>query len=259
MIRAYYKDDSVAIYHGDCFDVIRDLIVDEPFAAVITDPPYASGARTEASKARREKGMGRGARFATPLENDCMTTSGFVWTMREIAQLLRPMLMHGGSFLSFIDWRQWPNLTGALESANLRICKMVVWDKQSMGLGHGFRSQHELVCHASRGVPRVSNRGVPDVLSFVRPPEDIGHEAAKPVELLQELLRVVSAKGETVIDPFMGIGSTLIAAKNLGRKAIGIELKESYCERAAERLSQDALIVGEDNDAIVRQPELFAI
>jgi len=122
----------------------------------VTDPPYASGARTEANKPS-SGAMVRGQRWnSRPIENDQMTTTGFVWLIREVCQAVRPLLMTGGSLLSFIDWRQWPNLVGAVESTNLRVNGMIVWDKQSMGLGHGFRAQHELVLHASRGVARVN-------------------------------------------------------------------------------------------------------
>lgn len=239
----YYDHDGIQIYHGDCLDVLRDLVIIEPLAAAVFDPPYASGARTEAQKPS-SGAMVRGQRWAAkPIENDQMTTTGFVWLVRETCQLLRPLLMLGGSLLSFIDWRQWPNLVGAVESTNFRVNSMVVWDKQSMGLGHGFRAQHELILHASRGVPRVANKGTPNVLSFKRD-SNSDHPSPKPVALMSELISVVSAPGETVIDPFMGAGATLRAAKDLGRRAIGIECEEIYCEIAAKRLSQGVLDFG---------------
>lgn len=241
--KPYYEQGGVTIYHGDTLDLLRELVLEEPLAAVVTDPPYASGARTEASKAS-SGAMQRGQRWAAkPIENDQMTTTGFVWLIREMCQATRPMLMIGGSLLCFIDWRQWPNLVGAVESTNMRVNGMVVWDKQSMGLGHGFRSQHELVLHASRGVPRVASKGTGNVLDH---PRDHGamdyHPSPKPVPLLRDLIEVVSARGETILDPFMGAGSTLRAAKDLGRKAIGIELEEKYCEIAAQRLAQEVLL-----------------
>lgn len=240
-MKPYYDDGQSVIYHGDALDVLAELTT--PVAAVLTDPPYASGTRMEAHKSS-SGAMLRAGRFADrPIELDQMTTTGFVWLMRHVAQFCRPLLPDGGSFLSFIDWRQWPNLVGALETCNYRVQGMVVWDKGSMGLGNGFRAQHELVCHASKGVPNVEDKGVGNVIRCPRQ-EPVDHPSPKPLPLLNRLLSVVSAPGDVVLDPFMGSGSTLKAAKDLGRRAIGIEFEERYCEVAASRLDQNVLDLG---------------
>ena len=234
----YYSDDHVTIYHGDTLDLLADL--ETSIDAVVTDPPYASGSRLEAAKSS-SGAMLRAGRFADrPIELDQMTTTGFIWLMRAVGQAVRPMLPEGGSFLSFIDWRQWPNLVGALETCNYRVQGMIVWDKGSMGLGNGFRAQHELVCHASKGVPTINNKGMGNVLSHGRvPPTD--HPSPKPEIVMQRLIDVVTEPGQTILDPFMGSGTTLKAAKNIGRRAIGIELEERYCEIAAKRCAQEVL------------------
>ncbi len=237
----YYEDDTCVIYHGDAVDVLDGLTV--PIHAVIADPPYASGTRLEAGHAGRGAMLHRGKFVDRPIDLDQMTTTGFVWLLREVGKRIYPMLPDGGSFLSFIDWRQWPNLVGALETCNYRIQGMVVWDKGSMGLGNGFRRQHELICHASKGVPAVNDKGVADVITCPRQ-EQIDHPSPKPERLLHPLIEVTTAPGQTILDPFMGSGSLLRAAKNLGRKAIGIELDERYCEIAALRLGQGVLDIG---------------
>jgi site-specific DNA-methyltransferase (adenine-specific) len=240
-VTPYYDDGTAAIYHGDVLDVLTDL--DVAVDAVVTDPPYASGTRHEASKSS-SGAMLRAGRFSDrPIELDQMTTTGFVWLLRAVACGVRPMLVDGGSFLSFIDWRQWPNLVGALETTNLRVQGMVVWDKGHFGLGNGFRSQHELICHASKGVPVIYDKGVGNVLHAVRQ-EPVDHPSPKPVGVMEYLIRVVTPVGGLVLDPFMGSGTTLCAAKNQGRRAIGIELEEGYCEVAARRLSQEVLDFG---------------
>ncbi|MEM9609950.1 MAG: site-specific DNA-methyltransferase [Actinomycetota bacterium] len=236
----YYVDDFVTLYHGDCLEVL-DTIADTTEAhAIVMDPPYASGTRTEVGKAS-SGAMLRGGRFADrPLDNDQMTTQGFVWLMRSVARVSYPLLPEGGNVLAFIDWRSWPNLVGALETCNLRVQGMVVWDKRSMGLGNGFRRQHELVCHASKGTPKVADRGVPDVLSVSRDTAT-AHPSPKPLELMGRLVDVVAAPGQLIIDPFAGSGATLKAAKDRGIKAVGVETDERYCELAARRLAQGVL------------------
>lgn len=235
----YYQDDAVTIYHGDALDVLRGWDASS-IGAVVTDPPYSSGTRHEAQKSS-SGAMLRAGRFSEhPMDLDQMTTTGFVWLLRHVARLCYPMLPEGRSLLSFIDWRQWPTLVGALETCNYRVQGMIVWDKGSMGLGNGFRGQHELICHASKGVPDIADRGVGNVLKFRRV-EPIDHPSPKPLGLLGRLISVVTEPGETVLDPFMGSGTTLRAAKNVGRMAIGIEVEERYCEVAANRLAQEVL------------------
>ena len=239
-MKPYYSDEAVTLYHGDCLEVLHSLD-DGSVDGLVTDPPYASGARTEAAKSS-SGAMVRGVRWAAkPIENDQMTSTGFVWLMREVSYAARHALVDGGAFACFIDWRQWPNLVGAIESTNLRINGMVVWDKESYGLGNGFRSQHELVLYASKGVPTPHNRSTGNVLRAKRVNND-DHPSPKPVSLMEEIISVCSPMGGVIVDPFAGSGSTIIAARNLGRRAIGVEIEERYCEIIAKRLAQGVLL-----------------
>lgn len=225
------------LYLGDCLDVLATI---EEVAAVVTDPPYCSGTRTSASMPARGA-MSRGVRWKkAPLPNDQMTVTGFTWLMRQIALEAARILPDGGSLLSFIDWRQYPTLYGIVESANLRVQTLVVWDKIDMGLGNGFRNQHELLIHAAKGTPTIYDKGVGNVLRRKRLPKSDLHPTQKPVDLIIPLLKVVTAPGQVVIDPFMGAGSTGVACVATGRKFIGIEAEPSYFETACERLAEVA-------------------
>lgn len=248
IVKPYYEDDAVTIYHGDALEVLAELEISVD--AVITDPPYSSGSRTEASKVssgamlRSTTDRANRTRFGDrPIDLDQMTTTGFVWLMRATALDCYDLLPDGG--------RQWSNLCGALETCNLRVQGMIVWDKGSMGLGNGFRARHELACHTSKGVPNVYDKGTGNVIEcpvdadlerlvldrVLRhkrvPPTD--HPSPKPEPLMLDIIDVVTPAGGLILDPFMGGGSTLRAAKVSGRRAIGIERSEAYCEIAAER------------------------
>ncbi len=117
----------------------------------------------------------------------------------------------------------------------------LVWDKRSPGLGAPWRWQHEMIY--LRGEWR-NQPGVPSILSYYAggPMDAREHPHEKPVPLMITLLAGIDG---IVADACMGSGSTLIAAKDLGRRAIGIEIEERYCEIAARRLSQDVLPFGE--------------
>ncbi len=241
----YYNLDGITIYHSDTLDVLRNMIFD--VAAVIMDPPYASGSRKEAGRSS-SGAMVRSQRWAErPIENDQMTTPGFVWMMRETLAAAKPMIRDGGHLLSFIDWRQWPNLVGAVESVNLRVNGMIVWDKQSFGMGHGFRNQHELILHASKGVGIMADLGTPNVLSFRRD-SNTNHPSLKPVELCKRLVAAVTSPGDLVLDPFMGSGPVARACLDLGRRYVGIEIVEEYCQAAVDRLGQLALALDGSGD-----------
>lgn len=147
-------------------------------------------------------------------------------------------LVPGGSMLCFIDWRQYPILAGVLESVDLRLQNMVVWDKQNMALGWGFRNQHELIIHAANGKPEVYDRGTPNVLSYKRISSSDLHPTEKPIDLLAKLVEVVSSAGGTVIDPLMGSGTTGVACVQTGRNFIGVEIDPGYFEIAQRRIKE---------------------
>jgi site-specific DNA-methyltransferase (adenine-specific) len=232
----YIRKETIGdctLYLGDCLDVMPTL---GKVDAVITDPPYSSGARTSASVVGR-KGMSRGRKWATkPITNDRMTVTGFTWLIRHVASQSYMLLPDGGSFLSFIDWRQYPTIYAVVESVNFRVQTCAVWDKEHMALGNGFRNQHEFLVHAAKGVPNISDRGTPNVLRHTRVGQSDLHPTEKPVGLLEMIIPVVSERSHTILDPFMGSGTTGVACVKLGRKFIGIELDEGYFNIACERI-----------------------
>jgi DNA modification methylase len=241
-VTPYYQDQWVSIYHGDTLRVLESL-PPNPITAIATDPPYSSGNLPESMKQKAGPRL-RGWQWQDKvMETDQLSTLGFIWLMRSTLVEARARMVDGGSLLAFIDWRNWGNLVGAVESAGFRVNNMVVWDKKLIGMGNGFRNQHELVLYGSIGTPRVVARDVPNVLSVKREANDF-HQSPKPVALMEKMLRVVSEPGDLILDPFMGGGATLVAARDSGRRAIGIEIEERYCEITAERCRQEVLDLG---------------
>lgn len=238
--KPFYQDDFVTIYNGDCISTLQSLD-DETFDAIITDPPFSSGARTDAGKAMRG-GMQRGAKWNDAwFSHDNMATHGFVYLMRLLGVEAFRTLKNGGTGHFFIDWRMYPNLYGALESSGWQVKNLVVWDKQHFGMGTNYRNQHELIIYAEKsGQFDFRRKNLGNVLQVKRTQEG-NHPTEKPCELIRILIDAVTEPNGIILDPFAGSGTTLVAAKNLGRKAIGIEISKDYCQIAVERLKQQTL------------------
>lgn len=232
MHEPYYADDSVTIYLGDCRDVLPSLHL-EPDGLLLTDPPYSSGGFQEAGKSAGSIGT----RTSETIAFDNLSTRGYGLLMREV---LRYCNQADEVFL-FTDWRMWIESFDAVESAGWRVRNMLVWDKIAMGMGQPWRNQHELIVYGKRRPAEIVDGKRGNVLRCSRSGNK-HHPTEKPVDLLATL--IANTSDGVVLDPFMGSGSTLRAAKNLGRKAIGIELSERYCEVAAVRMGQEVLDLG---------------
>jgi site-specific DNA-methyltransferase (adenine-specific) len=245
-LRPYYERGGVVLYHGDCRDLIEEWFPDfagEPFRVglVVTDPPYASGARRDADRQVRGA-MLRSMEDADWFSHDAMTSWGFTWFLRSVFTALREWLEPGAHSYVFTDWRQTPNVYGLLEACSFRVNHCMVWDKEHIGMGTPVRNQHENIVSASNGSPaEMLDKGLPSVLRCpaVSPAARV-HPTEKPVALLRRLID--ATPGALVFDPFAGSGSTLRAAALCGRPSIGCEMREDYCEIAARAL--DATLDG---------------
>lgn len=242
---------------GDALDFMRTL-PPASISSVITDPPYASGAFDEA---QRQQGLQQGVVREDWFVGDGMGTAGLVWLLRSLSFEAARVLRDGGWFVVFADWRQVANLGPALESSGLRWRSLIVWDKGAGGLGLGFRPQHEMIIALSKGTPEPLDPSATNVLRCKRVAAgDKQHPTQKPVDLLRQLIKATTPEGGTVLDPFCGSGSTLIAAATLGRSSIGIDRAESFVRIAAERLRDEADIAAEAGVYLppATQPTLFA-
>lgn len=201
-MKPYYQDELVTLYHGDC----RDVLPMVEFDATVSDPPYGVLADGGSAATRRSGGN--------------TGTGAMAWDIAPDGALLeliqrKPAMLWGGCHLSL------PPTFGYL-----------VWDKQIDGLNFG---EVEYCWTNLRFAPRVFRYRAVGV--------DGGkvHPTQKPEALMLWCLSFLPKKSVVIVDPFMGSGTTLVAAKRVGKKAIGIELSEAYCEVAAKRLSQGSL------------------
>lgn len=246
MSAPYYADDTVTLLHGDATELVPALVdVGLAVDCVVTDPPYGE----------------------TSLEWDRWPTG---W----------PSLMPGTSMWCFGSMRMF--LDRAADFAGWSLSQDVVWEKHNGSgfMADRFRRVHEHALHWYRGpwsevykdpqvthdatartvrskrrpvhmgdidrTPYVSVDGGPRLMTSVLYAPSMHHRAIhpteKPTSVLEPLIAYSSPPGGLVLDPFAGSGSTLDAARATGRRAIGIEAREDYCEAIARRLSQCVLL-----------------
>ena len=229
-MRPYYEDDLVTLYHGDCREVLADM-ADESATAVLTDPPYTE--RTH-KKAR------------TP-EHSGVTTFAPI-TDADLKLLMSSMArVSSGWVVATLDYRH----AVAFDNdppPGLKVQRLGVWVKTNPTpqlSGDRPAQGWESIAYMHRDDRRSKWNGGGKHGNFVTPiaaPE--GHPTAKPLGIVAEWVRWFTNPGDLVLDPFAGSGTTLRAAKDEDRRAIGVELDERYCEVIAKRLTQDTLFGG---------------
>jgi site-specific DNA-methyltransferase (adenine-specific) len=243
---------NATVYLSDCREVI-------PLVAgvdlVITDPPYSSGARTDSERQVRGA-MLRSMEDADWFSHDAMTTWGFSWFVRSVFFDLRQRLPEGAHLYVFIDWRQTPNVYGMLEACGYRVNQCLVWAKTHFGMGTYWRNQHENIVFASNGMPTdMLDRGMGSVLTAQNvSPQARVHPTEKPTDLLAKIIN--ATPGGTVFDPFMGSGSTGVAALKCGRRFIGCEINPGHFETACRRLEEASRDLFVREQAAAKQEEM---
>lgn len=222
---AYYEDEHVTIYHGDCREVLPEISGAD---LIVTDPPYVFGI---ASTFEEGKAGGWG---------DLMNAGGiYAGWLREFWRIVSN---RAGAAWVFNSWRSFPVLVRGAHEARWPIESLMIWDKEWIGPGgsRGLRPSYEVVALFCHPEFQVRDRGTPDIWRAKWAGAKEFHPAEKPVALLRRMIAAGGGPG-VVLDPFCGSGSTLVAAKAEGRKSIGIEIEERHCEIAAQRCSQEVL------------------
>ena len=242
-MKPYYEHGGITIYCGDCREVLPGL---EPADLVLTDPPYAVSVSGSQVKSRTARGGRNGTRrldfFAGDADWDAMRSVVLAGCLA--ASDLAPTLYIWCGHRSFGD------LVYSLEESGFAT-RFLVWRKTTPAPAPpgNWTSAAELCVYAYRHVSPSFGRGYcENVLEAqtMRPgqPDKTGHPTQKPRGVIDPLVQKGCPEGGLVLDPFMGSGTTLRAAKDLGRRAIGIEIEERYCEIAAKRLAQEVLPFG---------------
>lgn len=241
----YYEGDDVVIYHGDC----RDFVGEVDVASVVTSPPYNSGMPYDVhvDDMHREEYAELAMSASDLMADSVVASGGRAWVNVGVEVLPLWMFALGAAGFAGLSTVCWDYGTPTSDTA---------WGSwQSPSAPHLRYGWEPVICAWLDGWARTAPAGLEswrdefgrwaDLCRNVwriRPARSgSGHPAVMPAELAERAIRLSTWPGETVFDPFMGSGTTLVAARLLGRRATGVDVSERYCELAARRISQGTL------------------
>jgi len=225
----YFQTDTVTLYHGDSFEVMAGM-ADESVDCVITDPPYTSYVHKNARSNRTGEAVSH-------IDFVSFTDDDLIKSFTESARITKTWVISTLAFEHSYMFSQNP-------PSGLDFKRLGVWVKNnpmpqmsSDRPGHGWESISYM--HKA-GVKSKWNGGGShgNYVSNLATPT--GHPTPKPVKMFSSFVERFSNPNDLIFDPFAGGGTTLVAAHNMGRRAIGVELDEKYCEIIAKRLSQQS-------------------
>lgn len=233
----YYQDNLVTLYHADCLDILPGV---SGVKFTLTDPPFGVQWRSNRRKVRHDH-----------IKND----DGLAW-VPDVYSAIYSSLLTDALVFSFYGWPDADRFVGEWKRIGFGLKSHFVWVKGNIGLGWFSRGQHEVAYLLTKGSPLRPELAISDVLFADTTGNDL-HPTQKPESLCRDLISTFSKPGDLISDPFSGSGTTLVAAKRLGRRAVGIEIEERHCETTAERLRQTTLLESV-TAAPLQQDRLFA-
>lgn len=231
----------MTVYCGDALQILATL-EDGSADAVLTDPPYSSGGigltARQANPASKYQNN-RTKRHYPPMLGDAKDQRSWThWCTFWLAECWR-VAKDGAPLMVFSDWRQLPALTDAIQAAGWTWRGIVPWDKgNSRPMLGRFRQQCEYVLFATKGPHNMgTHQCLPGFYKFPVVVSQKIHLTSKPVALIESLLSITAPEA-TVLDPFMGGGTTGVACTHTGRAFVGMELSREYFTLSCERIRQ---------------------
>lgn len=214
------------IIEGDCLEKMREF-EDDSFDMCLTDPPY---------------GMNYQSSWRTDKHEKIALDDGIEWFKGFAKELYRVMKDNTHTYV-FCNEYALSHFRAWLEEAGFVNKRTLVWVKNNHTSGDlegDYGNKTEFILYAQKGRRELIGHRDTNVLSFSRANTD-NHPTEKPVDICLYLIQKSSVAGETVFDPFLGGGTTLVAAKQANREGVGIELSPKYAEVARKRLEQEQL------------------
>lgn len=219
-MQPYYEHNGITIFHGDARDVLSFIQAD----VCLTDPPYGIDGGSGSMSQKR----GKGNYQAAFIDDRAYIQNVVIPIIQQLIERIPAVVVTPGN--TNFDVYPRCNSFG------------VFFQPAAVGLQtFGNLDAQPILYYGKNGLGR--NMGIPCSYQLTEAPPRSGHPCAKPYKAWRKLLSNIAKPGMTILDPFMGSGTTLRAAKELGMKAVGIELEERFCEEAARSLSQESMML----------------
>lgn len=224
-MQPYYEHAGITIYNCDC----RDLLPSLDFDVLVTDPPYGVLEPGDLNPRIRDDRGGAHGLVRGVYANYLDTYENFIETVVPLLNLAIDRAKRAAVFSG-------PHINEQLKATAIG----GVYCPAGAGRNQwGFKTFLPVLFYGC--APNLNLGAKPNVILSTGTAEENGHPCPKPLRWMKWLVGLASIEGEVILDPFMGSGTTLVAAKQFGRRAIGIEIEERYCEIAAKRLQQEML------------------
>ncbi|HLC76558.1 MAG TPA: site-specific DNA-methyltransferase [Candidatus Peribacterales bacterium] len=221
---------------GDCRDagMIAKFIGSRKIALVLTDPPY--GIAYVEGKANFLKGKVK----HMPIANDHLQSDeSYRMFTRSWLEAVRPFLTRMNAAYIFGSDKMLFALRDGMADAGWRFGQLLIWIKQAAVLGRlDYLPMHELICYGWHGVHEFRKAKDKSVLFHPKPTKSVAHATMKPVGLLRRLILNSSRIGDIIYDPFVGSGSTLLAAEQTRRRCLAVEIAPGHCRTTIERFTK---------------------
>lgn len=232
-------------------EVVQRVMREHLASMLFTDPPYgvrydpknrpsAESGRKPASGKRRTKTSPRIGRATDDICNDDLTPKQYAAWFPRVLDAVAPWLMPGGAYYIWNAHRHFALMHGLLAERKLKVASTLVWAKESFSPGFGdYNEQVEFCLYGCKGGARhrwYGPRNASTLWEVHRDrTRDYRHPTQKPLELAERAIRNSSRRGEIVLDPFLGSGTTLLAAQLLGRRCFGLEVDPRHCDTIVRR------------------------
>src|SRR5699024_7071999 len=221
------------IKQGDCLELMQEL-PDESIDLIVTDPPYGIDLNIQRKTSKFKN---------TTVKND----NTLEWLPNLVNNFKRIMKPNSVIYL-FCNWQNYDVFKKEFEKY-FELKNLIVWDKQWFGMGYNWRPNHEFIMVLTNGKFKTNSNNNENILRYRRiHPTKMYQSCEKPIALLEKLIEESSNEGDTVLDSFIGSGTTPIAAINTNRKYIGYELDEKYFNIAQQRINENSLKGGEADE-----------
>jgi len=220
VIKPYYEEENITIYNGDCLEVMKELpsfphLYGDKIGIelVLTDPPYGK---------KCDKGTGGYGNSWNRKYTDDWDKAPDKNVFNEIMRISEHQIIFGGNYFQLPISNHW-----------------IIWDKKGdIKFNNPFADCELIWTNFTKSIKKYTFKQQ----GYIKDSKDsVYHPTQKPSELIRQLVQDYSEEGDTILDPFLGSGTTARACKDLGRKCIGIEISKEYCDIAVRRLGQEVL------------------